>query len=137
MHRIIDLVCGTQRIGCVWLHIGEKFAMGVWQPDGIVDTITDGKDHRLQGNLDVRPGAARRRIAVSGDEDIFFDLEPTYPSVDVGEHPGGRSEKAEQHAARAVGWPGWWCRRGHLRYQRVRILAHRFKTRTQTGNFLT
>ncbi len=93
-------------MGCICLRIGEKFAVRVWQPDGVVDTITDGKDHGLQGNLDIRSRAASRGIAVAGYEDIFFDFKTAYPSIGIGEHTGGRSEKAEQHTSGAVGWPG-------------------------------
>ena len=103
----------------------------------VSDTITDGKDDGLQGNLDVRARAARRGIAVAGYEDIFLDFKTAYPSLGVSEHTCGRSEKAEQHTAGVVGRPSWRCRGGHLCHQRLRILVHRFETRAQTRNFLT
>src|SRR5712691_1642 len=111
--------------------------MSVRQPNRVVDTIPDSKDHTIQGDCDMGPRPTCRDSVVSGHQDVFFDFEAAHPSVDIGEHTGWRSEKAEQHTTGTVGGPCRRCRGGHLRYQGLSVLAHRCETRTQTLDFLT
>src|SRR5262249_43314920 len=95
VYRVIDLIRCAGGSGGICRRIGEKFAVRVWQADGVVNTIPDGKDHGLQGNLDIRARATSGGVAVAGYKDIFFNFEAVYPSIGVSEHTGGRSEKAE------------------------------------------
>src|SRR5215831_20646037 len=90
VHWIVDLIRCRRRIIRVWMWIGEKLSMRIWQPNSIVDPIANSKYHTVNRQLSVGPRTTCRGGAVASHQDIFLDLEATHPSVRIGQHTGRR-----------------------------------------------